>query len=189
MVNIHMQNINIIVACDLNNGIGKNGTLPWKLKADMEHFRTVTSNVSNPSKSNAVIMGRKTWESIPLKYRPLKNRLNIVLSNNPNAMTDYSIPPSVIVESSFLNAINRLSSSEYAQNIECIYVIGGASIYKEAIVSNLCTKIYMTSINKVISDADVYFPQLSSHQYKISYYSRPQNEDNTTFRYIEIVPK
>lgn len=62
----------IIVAADINNGIGKNGKLPWNIPDDLRIFRTITTN-------STVIMGRKTWESLPVK--PLKNRHNIVISN------------------------------------------------------------------------------------------------------------
>ena len=68
---------NIIVAYDTQRGIGKGGTIPWKLPGDMKMFKEMTSQ---PNK-NCVIMGRKTWESIDIKYRPLPNRINIVLSN------------------------------------------------------------------------------------------------------------
>ena len=65
------QKFSIIIAVDDKNGIGKNGTLPWRIKEDMEFFRTVTSTTKKKHRQNAVIMGRKTWESIPEKHRPL----------------------------------------------------------------------------------------------------------------------
>ena len=70
----------IVAACGKSLGIGNNGQLPWRLQSEMKHFATTTKTTQDPGKQNAVIMGRKTWESIPLKFRPLKNRLNIVLS-------------------------------------------------------------------------------------------------------------
>ena len=78
----------LIVAADQNLGIGLNGDLPWKLKGDLKYFRNLTIQTQDRNKINAVIMGRTTWESIPDKFRPLPNRLNIILSNSlkPNAV-------------------------------------------------------------------------------------------------------
>ncbi|EPB69647.1 putative dihydrofolate reductase [Ancylostoma ceylanicum] len=70
----------LIVAVDSKFGIGKNGTIPWTLRKDMNFFVKHTSTTEDPAKMNAVIMGRKCWESIPEKFRPLKNRLNVVIS-------------------------------------------------------------------------------------------------------------
>ena len=70
-----------ILACTHNGGIGLNGKLPWRLKEDMKLFKRITTTIQNPNdegKQNAVIMGRKTWESIPNKFRPLPNRINII---------------------------------------------------------------------------------------------------------------
>lgn len=74
---IHM---NLIVAVDDCGGIGRNGGLPWRLPAEMARFAKLTTSTVDSKKKNAVIMGRKVWESIPTKFRPLKNRFNIVLS-------------------------------------------------------------------------------------------------------------
>lgn len=72
--------INGIVAISQDGGIGSNNTLPWKLKEELKHFQDVTTSTQDSSKKNAVIMGRKTWDSIPNKFKPLKNRINIIVS-------------------------------------------------------------------------------------------------------------
>jgi dihydrofolate reductase len=82
-----------IVAATLNNGIGKGGSLPWRIPSEMKYFAKGVSNllsyrkgleltraVTTGNGNNAVIMGRKTWDSIPVKFRPLKDRENIVIS-------------------------------------------------------------------------------------------------------------
>ena len=74
------RTFSLVVAACKNNGIGKDGKLPWSLPGDMAHFKRVTSHTIDDSKQNAVIMGRKTWNSIPEKFRPLPKRLNVILS-------------------------------------------------------------------------------------------------------------
>lgn len=76
-----MSRLTIIVAATKSNGIGQNSRLPWRLPKEMAYFAHVTSNAPE-GKSNAVVMGRKTWESIPKKFRPLPKRTNIVISRN-----------------------------------------------------------------------------------------------------------
>src|ERR1700692_3001843 len=76
-----MSRLTLIVAATKSNGIGQNAHLPWRLPKEMAYFAQVTSNAPDRH-TNAVIMGRNTWESIPKKFRPLKNRVNIVISRN-----------------------------------------------------------------------------------------------------------
>ena len=76
-----MSRLTLIVAATLENGIGQNGGLPWHLPKDMAYFAKATSNAPE-GKKNAVVMGRNTWESIPMKFRPLKDRVNVVISRN-----------------------------------------------------------------------------------------------------------
>lgn len=82
--------VTLIVAATLHNGIGATGRLPWRLPNEMAYFAKVTTGTPATSEANAgekagknvVIMGRTTWESIPTKFRPLKGRINIVLSRS-----------------------------------------------------------------------------------------------------------
>lgn len=129
--------LNIVVALDDNNGIGRDNTVPWHIKNDLKFFRYVTSKKTDPEKQNAVIVGRKTYETFP---RPLPNRLNIVVSSNstlPN--TDY---PNVVLVKSFLDAIQRANQSD----IENIFIAGGVRIYDEALNSNLVGRMYITRV-------------------------------------------
>lgn len=70
----------LVVAATRKLGIGKNGSMPWKLPGDMAYFKEITSKTADSAKQNAVVMGRKTWESIPPKFRPLPGRINVVLT-------------------------------------------------------------------------------------------------------------
>jgi dihydrofolate reductase/thymidylate synthase len=84
----------IVVAASVNGGIGLAGQLPWQLPQEMARFKALTLKTANDDHSNAVIMGRRTYESIPAKFRPLKGRVNIVLSRDQhrNCVRCASIP-------------------------------------------------------------------------------------------------
>jgi hypothetical protein len=74
--------VHVVVAATSGGGIGQGGALPWELPGDMAFFRRQTTAVVDGRKVNAVIMGRRTWASIPPKFRPLRGRLNVVLSTS-----------------------------------------------------------------------------------------------------------
>eukprot|EP00964_Phaeocystis_antarctica_P142212 scaffold107438_cov63-Phaeocystis_antarctica.AAC.2 len=82
----------IVAACKQTHGIGVAGQLPWSLRGDMQFFKQLTRSTQDPLKRNAVVMGRKTWQSIPERFRPLDDRLNVVLSRNADAKKAYDIP-------------------------------------------------------------------------------------------------
>ncbi len=142
------KHIYAICAMDLNNGIGKNNLLPWKLKQDMVFFKNITTKTIDPKKQNCVIMGRKTWESIPESKRPLTNRINIVLTRDKEYQAKNAIT---------LNSINEIFLNN--KKIETFFVIGGAEIYKKFF--NLFDGIYITEIQKKY-DCDVFFPKIPS---------------------------
>jgi dihydrofolate reductase len=78
-----MSRFTLIVAATKQNGIGRSGTMPWHIPKDLAYFSRVTTNAP-ATQLNMVLMGRQTWESIPQKFRPLKKRINVVLSRNPD---------------------------------------------------------------------------------------------------------
>ena len=139
----------LVVACDLNRGIGKENGLPWRLPGDMKHFRDLTSTVEDSRKRNAVLMGRKTWESIPDKFRPLPNRVNVVLTRN----SAYRLDPQVIIAESIESAIEKLSQLE----IEKYFIIGGAHLYEQAVHHPSCNFLYLTEIDEKFH-CDAFFP-------------------------------
>lgn len=131
-----------IVACLMPGmGIGYQGSLPWRLSREMKYFRQVTSMTADPSKRNAVIMGRKTWDSIPVKFRPLPNRLNVVVSRS-FAPGLHESQPGVFHCDSLHQSIALLSRR--VPDLERIYIIGGGEIYNQSYV--LCDYMLVTEI-------------------------------------------
>ncbi|CCV01781.1 dihydrofolate reductase [Invertebrate iridescent virus 22] len=132
--------INGIVAISQDGGIGSNNTLPWKLKEELKHFQNVTTSTQDSSKKNAVIMGRKTWDSIPNKFKPLKNRINIIVSTTLTLSDPISkVYPNIESAIKFVNS---------QSNIETVWIIGGVSIYLEALRLNILNFMYVTHIYK-----------------------------------------
>lgn len=146
----------IIVAVSENDAIGKDNKLLFHLKEDMQNFKRLTT-------SNVVIMGRKTYESIG---KPLKDRINIVISRSDNKDEE-----NLIWVHSLEEAMKK--AKEYEKDI---YIIGGGSIYKEALEKDIVDKIYLTRINKRINDADTFFPRLDYYDKWIVYYVESYNE-------------
>ncbi|HBH16839.1 MAG TPA: hypothetical protein DDW92_01055, partial [Candidatus Veblenbacteria bacterium] len=135
-------------------GIGIKGGLPWRLKGDMEHFREITVGQGN----NGVIMGRTTWLSLPEKFRPLPERVNVVLTEQ-----DLNLPQGVLRASSIGEAINQLET----KSLSDIFVIGGGQVYAQGIVHPLCQKLYVTEIMQEF-DCDTFFPEIPEHFIKVS---------------------
>lgn len=116
----------VVVAATRDMGIGKDGKLPWRLPSDLKFFKDVTLTTSDSGKKNAVIMGRKTWESIPLEHRPLPGRLNVVLTRSGSF--DIATAENVVICGSMGSALELLAASPYCLSIEKVFVIGGGQI-------------------------------------------------------------
>lgn len=141
-----MTPFSIIVAFDQHYGIGIANALPWRLKGDLKHFKTITTTVQDPQKQNAVIMGKNTWLSLPDGFRPLAGRQNIVLTRQSQFKAD-----GAKVCSSFEDALMP------DPKIESYFVIGGAELYKQAIVHPACVSLYVTHV-KGHFNCDAFFP-------------------------------
>ena len=152
----------IIVCVDSNNGIGKSNSLPWTIKEDMLFFKKKTLEIENKKKKNCVIMGRKTYQSIPKRFRPLKNRINIVLSKS-NVIEDEENENFKIFKE--LDDVLKFIKKN-KKKIETSYIIGGSSIYKLFIEKDLVNDYYINSVNKDY-DCDVFFPEVNLNNYKL----------------------
>ena len=130
--------LTIVVALDDCNGIGRDNQVPWHIKNDMKFFRYVTSELKDPSKQNALIIGRKTYETFP---KPLPNRLNVVISRNPTLANIHE--PDVVRADSFADALTWAKNDETVENV---FVIGGVAIYEAAMESGLVKRVFVTRV-------------------------------------------
>lgn len=146
----------IISACCRNNGIGINNKLPWRLKTEMDYFNRMTTNTENPSNKDVVIMGRKTWSSIPPKYRPLENRTNVVLSRTVSTIEDREK-----VDHIFASLSDALEGVSQLRNKGQVWVIGGQGIYEEALKMPQCKRVYLTRIDSDY-ECDTFFPNFDT---------------------------
>jgi dihydrofolate reductase len=128
--------ITLIAAVAKNGVIGNHSTLPWHLPEDLKHFKALTTG-------HAVIMGRKTWESLPARFRPLPGRLNIVVTRNANYVAEgATVAPS-------LDEAHKVGAGKTA------FIIGGAELYAHALP--LAQRLELTEIDAAF-EGDAYFP-------------------------------
>jgi dihydrofolate reductase len=181
---MHMHRLTIIVAATKYNGIGQNSTLPWRLPKEMKYFARASSAAPD-GKLNAVIMGRNTWESIPKRYRPLPNRVNLIISRNRNyelfvffflltASSDQSHTRFAFREETgngpaylhaeLASALARLEPNSQENPIHRAFIIGGASLYSESLalsepsLSAVVDRILLTRILSPDFPCDVFMP-------------------------------
>ncbi|KAH8100691.1 dihydrofolate reductase-like domain-containing protein [Cristinia sonorae] len=161
-----MHRLTLIVAATSANGIGQNGRLPWRLPKEMAYFARTTTNAPEGT-SNAVIMGRNTWESIPDKFRPLKNRANVVISRNDK----YHLTPAprtgdttAHLCGSLESALSHISRANDRKPVHRAFVIGGASLYTETLLlpsssASFVDRILLTRIlQPAFDDCDTFMP-------------------------------
>jgi dihydrofolate reductase/thymidylate synthase len=167
----------IVVAMDQTRGIGREGKLPWHLKCDLRHFKEITTKTRDKNKRNAVIMGRKTWDSLPSRFRPLPDRINVVITRNENL----EFPEGVSRADGLDQALELLTKGALSKTVEGVYVIGGAQIFEQAIVRKECRRIYLTQILQTV-DCDTFFPPFADHfQHEVSSPRYVENEISCFF--------
>ena len=127
--------IHLIWAQEINSGTGKDGKLPWHISEDIQNFKKLTLD-------STILMGRKTWESLPI--RPLSKRRNIVLSSRE--VTDAECYTSIE------ECIKKLND----EGIEKLFVIGGSSVYRNFI--HRADELHITDVDEITQGIDTYFP-------------------------------
>lgn len=141
--------ISLIVATSKNNAIGRDNKLLFHIKEDLNFFK-------NKTMYKTIIMGRKTFESLP-GVLPL--RKHIVITRDKNYKVDN---PQVEVRHSLIETLNEFKNLK-----EEVFVIGGGEIYSQALNSKLVEKIYLTKVDRVVKNADTFFPELSENDFTI----------------------
>ncbi|NTV69999.1 MAG: dihydrofolate reductase [Azonexaceae bacterium] len=140
-----MTEVVIIAAVAKNRVIGKDNQLIWNIPEDMAHFKALTSG-------HTVIMGRKTWESLPPRFRPLPGRRNIVISRQ----SDYPAPGGEVADS-LENALKLASTAD------TVFIIGGEQIYAQAMA--LANRLEITEVD-LEPEGDAWFPEISTVNWK-----------------------
>lgn len=154
--------IAIIVAIDKNRGIGNKGTMPWKIKGELERFKSLTTG-------NVVVMGRRTFEAIG---KPLKNRMNVIVSSTLDINEENCISVRSLQE-----ALEKYKNQD-------IYISGGSQLYQEALA--YAERLYITEID-MEAEVDTYFPEFDKEQYRKQIEKEVQGEIN--YRYCTYIKK
>ncbi|CAM8974257.1 unnamed protein product [Rhodiola kirilowii] len=174
----------VVVAATRDMGIGKDGKLPWRLPSDLKLFKDITQTTVDPVKKNAVVMGRKTWESIPLQYRPLAGRLNVVLTRSGGF--DIAIAENVLTCGSVVSALQLLAATPYSLSIEKVFVIGGGQILRECLNAPECEAIHITEIETPI-ECDTFIPAIDTSLFQTWCSSFPLVENEIRYSFVTYV--
>jgi dihydrofolate reductase len=158
-----MNNISIIVAIAQNNGIGKNNQLLWHIPADMKRFKQITMG-------HTVIMGRNTFLSLP--GGPLKNRRNLVITDNPDEHFE-----GCEMVSSIKEVLEKCDTDQ--EN----FVIGGASVYRQFFP--MADRLYITRVNRSF-EADTFFPEIKPDEWEVISQEHPEPDGKNDFSYTFI---
>lgn len=151
--------IALIAAIDQQNCIGKNGTLPWHIPEDLAHFKKLTEG-------KTILMGRKTWESLPEKYRPLPNRTNIVITRKNN----YALATGVL-------RYDSVDAGLAAHENEDVMVIGGGEIFTQTI--DHADTLYMTYVNQTVIACTAFFPPID-----LTLWRETERDDHDGFSFV-----
>ncbi len=155
-----MKNISIIVAIASNYAIGKNNDLLWHISNDLKHFKKIT-------KEHYIIMGKRTYYSLPI--RPLPNRTSLIITDIANEKID-----NCIMAYSIEDAVSKMDKSK--EN----FIIGGGSIYKQFMP--LANKLYITRVHKNF-DADTFFPEILLDEWELSSEEKIIDDTQNDFSY------
>ncbi len=162
--------ISAIAAVAENKVIGNKGQLPWNLPDDMKFFQRTTLN-------HWVISGRKNYESIPEKFRPLRDRVNVVVTHD----ADYQAPGAKVCGS-----LEEAISLARAADEKEVFIIGGGEIFKEAFDAGLVQRLYLTTVHGK-PNGDVKFPEIGKGWKEVWSEKHPADERHTyafTFRVL-----
>ena len=177
---IHNTKVSIIAAMDKKRGIGKDNKIPWHIPEDLKRFKALTSG-------HPIIMGRKTWDSLPLK--PLPKRVNIVVTRNPDFSFARPGLAKLDVGGSLEEAVeiakNAAASAEGFGEPKEVFIIGGGQIYEQAIKKGLVDKLYLTLVDADF-DADTFFPDYSEFKKVVFEQKGESDKYKYKYRFLEL---
>ncbi|XP_053147208.1 dihydrofolate reductase [Hemicordylus capensis] len=158
-----VRSLNAIAAVCQNMGIGKDGQLPWPpLRNEFRYFQKMTKTTTQEGKQNVVIMGKKTWFSIPEDKRPLKDRINIVLSKELKEAPKGAH----FLARSLAEALKLLESSELESKTDMVWIVGGSTVYKAAMDEPIHQRLFVTRILCEF-ESDTFFPEIDLEKYRL----------------------
>ena len=155
------MSLSLIAAVAENNCIGKNNALPWHIPEDFARYKKLTMG-------KVLVMGRKTWESIPEKFRPLPGRTNVVITRQKN----YPVPEGVEIFETVQEALAAHQDEEVMSN-------GGAEIYRQTI--DQADALYITEVKQIV-DGDAFFPTIDPALWK-----EVEREDYPGFSFVKYI--
>jgi dihydrofolate reductase len=159
--------IKLIVAMDLERGIGKNNDLMWHLPSDMRFFKETTLN-------QIVVMGRKNFESIPEKFRPLPNRENVILTRQKDFQAEHCL---------VFNSIREMVLYYQNEKNRTVFIIGGGQIYHEALALDIIDEMLITHVNHVF-DADTFFPEINESNWICETLFSHEKDDKNPYSFV-----
>jgi dihydrofolate reductase len=158
--------LTLVAAVARNGVIGKDNRLPWHLPEDLAHFKALTTG-------NAVIMGRKTWESLPQKFRPLPQRLNIVVSRDPAYRADGA------------TVVTSLPAAVAAAGDKSAFVIGGAEIYEQSLALADCLELTEVELD---CEGDAFFPEFDRKRWRETARARHRSATGLDYAFVTYQP-
>lgn len=155
--------VSLVAAVARGGVIGRDGTIPWHLPEDVARFKALTTG-------HAVVMGRKTWESIPSRFRPLPDRRNVVVTRNPEWSADGAERAGSVEE-----ALRLLAGDDR------VFVIGGADIYAAALPH--ADELVLTEIDLDV-DGDTFFPEFDHDAFEVISHEPSVSQDGARFAFV-----
>lgn len=157
----------LIVAMGRNREIGSNNDLMWHLRTDMLFFKETTMGYF-------VIMGRKNFDSIPPKFKPLNGRVNVIISRNPEFLYE---------ECYTCGSLDLALDIAASNGEEKVFIIGGGQIYTMALESGMVDEMYITHVDAEFPQADVFFPAFNPSDWQVTSLMKAQADVQNEYNF------
>ena len=162
------KKISLVVAVAENGVIGKDNQLVWHLRDDMKFFKELTTG-------HVILTGRKNYESIPEKFRPLPNRVNCIMTRNEN----YDVPGAQVFPD-FQSWMAAFQEDERE-----LFIIGGGEIYRQALEQDIVDEMYITHVHAQ-PEGDTFFPNFDTEKWEKEIIMRQQKDERNEFDFVVV---